>query len=408
MRFSHRISIIIIVLCCVLPNQTLAQHRVINSEINGVPLVRTEGGPLFEGQLFEIESDLVLGVDEGEPEWQLLAALPIFLVAPDGRMILVDYPRLEIFIVSPQGELLSRLGGRGSGPGEFQRMMYLDWFETGRVFQIDDRYLGRVTRYSIDGEYLETISYFHAELYNPELPQRHWREYVPLGNGRILSRYDEIGKISSTASYCHLDSEFNAGEEVIRLISYDVLFRVNISTNNRTVSIPFTRRDQLVTFPDGRFLTTHPSIGRLTIHTPDGDPVLHIERDWSRERLTSDDRKIVIERYQNSSYEEVRDHPQRAPMPRRYPFFSMAITDDRGRIWVQRMAGPTAFSVTEDYTYDVFGTDGVWLGTQVFPFLPRRIRGDYVYRRFLSEAGAPHFERLRLRPITPDSDKGAY
>ena len=45
-------------------------------------------------------------------------------------MILVDYPRLEIFIVSPQGELLSRLGGRGSGPGEFQRMMILDWFET--------------------------------------------------------------------------------------------------------------------------------------------------------------------------------------------------------------------------------------------------------------------------------------
>lgn len=382
-------------------SQTSAEHRVVYTEVDGVPLVRTEGGPKYDGPLFELTSDLILGIDDGEPEWQIFGGITEFLVNPDGRMILLDTPRLEVFIISPEGELLLRTGRKGSGPGEFQRMMFLRWFETGSIFQINDRLLNRVTQYSDNGEYLDTINYFHAERYNPQRPRQRWENFVPLGNGQILSRYLESGENSITNPYYLLDSEFNKGEELIRLTSYDQFYRIN----NRSVIIPFTRLDALVPFPDGRFLTTHPSLGRITVYTSDGDPVLHIERDWTRKRLTSDDRKAVIERYQRSPYEEIKDHPQRAPMPQRYPFFSTVITDDRSRIWVQQVTGYTA----AENIYDVFSPDGVWLGTQVFPFRPSRIRGDYVYRRYSSDAGAPRFERLRLIPIIPDlAGKNSY
>jgi len=396
MRASSTLAISLALI--VLPQERRTEHHIEQSDIDGVPLVRTEGGPKYDGPLFEITSDLILGVDDGEPEWQIFGGIHEFLVAPDGRMVLLDAQRFEIFIVSPQGELLSRTGRKGSGPGEFQRMMFLSWFETGKIFQINDRLLNRVTRYSDNGEYLETINYFHAERYNPQRPLQRWENFVPLGNGQILSRYMESEGTSIINTYYLLDSEFNKGEELIRLTSYDQFFRVN----NRSVIIPFTRLDDLIPFPDGCFITTHPSLGRITIHTSDGDPVLHVERDWTRKRLTSDDRKKVIERYQSSPYEEVSNNPQRAPMPQRYPFFSMAITDDKGRIWVQRVAGPTALSTAEEYIYDVFSPNGVWIGTQVFPFIPRSIRGDYVYRRYLSEAGAPRFERLRLIPLNTD------
>jgi hypothetical protein len=89
-------------------------HRVEETVIDGVRTVRTLGGPKYEGPLFELESDLVLGVDEGEPAWQMFSMSPVLLVAPDGRMVLVDIRQFMIWIVSPDGDLLKQLGGKGS------------------------------------------------------------------------------------------------------------------------------------------------------------------------------------------------------------------------------------------------------------------------------------------------------
>ncbi len=50
------------------PVDTVGQHKVIHSDVDGIPLVRTEGGPKYSGSLFEFETDLILGIDEGEPE----------------------------------------------------------------------------------------------------------------------------------------------------------------------------------------------------------------------------------------------------------------------------------------------------------------------------------------------------
>ena len=120
------LSVLYIVQTLICPMRSLGQnvseHRVIHSEVEGVPLVRTEGGPKHEGPLYNFTTDLILGVDSGNPDWQTFGVLSGFLIASDGRVILCDRRRYEIFIVSPSGELLSRLGGQGSGPREFREL----------------------------------------------------------------------------------------------------------------------------------------------------------------------------------------------------------------------------------------------------------------------------------------------
>ncbi len=105
-------------------------HQVIRTEVDGIPLIRTEGAPLHDGPIFELTSDFVLGTDEDEPEWQVFGSLWT-LFTSDGRMVLGDSRRSELFIVSREGELLHRLGGEGSGPGEFMNLWLMHWIEPG-------------------------------------------------------------------------------------------------------------------------------------------------------------------------------------------------------------------------------------------------------------------------------------
>ena len=104
-------------------NHASAQHSVVRATDGGIPVVRTEHGPKYSGPIIEIESELVLGIDEGEPEWQMFASQPRLLVVNNGTMIIVDTEKFEIYIVSESGDLLVQAGGEGSGPGEFKDIL---------------------------------------------------------------------------------------------------------------------------------------------------------------------------------------------------------------------------------------------------------------------------------------------
>ncbi len=381
--------------------QRTTAHRVIRSEIDGVPLVRTEGAPKYEGPLFAIEDDLAIGLPEGEPEWQVFWASPFILVAPDGRMVLIDHRRCEVFVVSPEGELLARTGGPGSGPGEFRQPWFYDWDIHGEVVLIDDRALNRATRLSMAGELLSTLNY-------GTVMGREWQYFFALGNGRYLGYSqtgDEVRHVGqpyeTIKRFYWLDTDLNTTGEFMVLPN-----RTGFATSEYTGSqIPYTRVVDIVPFPDGRLLYLEPDIGRLTIMTAEGEPFMHIEREWERPRISPAEREAVRRRYAENEQEYMRRVANRIPFPSRYPAYSIAFADDRGRLWVEYVLEPYPASRTADYMkYDVFGPDGVWLGVQEFTFYPQVISGDHVYHRgALTEDGCPGFQRFDLRPLVPEA-----
>ena len=168
--------------------------------------------------------------------------------------------------------------------------------------------------------------------------------------------------------------------------------------------IPFTREPELTPFPDGRILLSNPDEGRLTILSSTGDPLMHIERDWERPRLSADDKREGRKPYAESDQPLRKRIADQIPFPRRHTAYSNAFTDDRGRIWVEYVDGLAPASVTTDhYKCDVFGPDGVWLGVQEFDFFPWRISGDHVYRRLGLEGEGPRIRRYSLRPLVPEA-----
>ncbi len=71
----------------------------------------------------------------------------------NGNIVVLDRTSADIRIFSPDGELLSRIGGRGSGPGEMRNPLALFIFPDGRLGALDPWKSGLLL-YSSHGEFL--------------------------------------------------------------------------------------------------------------------------------------------------------------------------------------------------------------------------------------------------------------
>jgi hypothetical protein len=142
-----------------------------------------------------------------------------------------------------------------------------------------------------------------------------------------------------------------------------------------------------------------PGKPRLTIHSDRGVPILLIERDWELRPVAEEEKERLRERYRQSEWEEFRYWADRLPFPEVKTPFSTAVTDDLGRIWVGRFTGPFSYTEHESYVYDIFGSDGVWLGTQELVRRPQVIQSGHIYLTFEADSGGPRLERLRLDPL---------
>ena len=369
-------------------NRKQESHEVVRSDLDGVPLVVTQGSPQRQEALFDLESDLVLGVDFSEPEWQQFGALSAFLIGPDGQIVLADSRRHEVFIASSEGDLLARCGGHGSGPREFQELWSLFWVEAGHAFMAWDRQLVRMTTFDLQGELVGTLSY---ALGGPTP----WRYLNVLPDGRFLAsnRLAVQGDPTVTMRYWILDQELRLTGDLIDLETTAYSW----PRPNRPRQMPFVRLAEAVPSGPKRVLSFDPYEGLLTFRDLQGNPLLHFRRDWGNRRLTANDRRSVTD-------------PSGQPVPAsefefpdRHPAFDQALADDKGNIWVERTAGPWPEDVREEYVYDIFDNTGVWIAIQRLPFRPSTdsdwIRGSCLYRVFRAEGGGLRFERLRM--LTP-------
>ena len=365
-------------------------------DIDGVPIVRTEGGPKYEEPLFRLESDLILGIDEGEPEWQMFSSSPRPLIAPDGRMVLVDIRRFEIYIISQDGQLMCQLGGRGSGPGEFENILDVFWAEEGKEFWLTDQRNSRITRFSIDGVLLGNINY--SAIRSSYSKFYYLQDHQFLAEGPIMDLQD---RTYNRTRFALLNDQLEVIKELFELEGYKY-FQVS---ERGYAPVPFTTADRLIPLPDGRLLHSQPNYPRLSIYSTTGDLQYHIERDWDLIPVTQEEKSRTEKGWRESGMIE---GSVRIPFPKFKPPFIGPYLDTEGRIWL-RMFEPIREEGTEEelgqitgYEYEIFGSDGVWLGTHIQRPTIRHITSEYLYQTYSSEAGSPRLERLRIVPLVPE------
>jgi len=133
------------------PYDSAAQPEV--SDSSGVVLVNLPRG--FQG-LGGPNADLRrmarIGREGSEIELYRVASARFL---PSGELAIANSGTGEILMVTADGEMLSRFGGLGEGPGEFSVITSLHVSEHGSLVAYDDRQ-ARLTEFSTDGELLGT------------------------------------------------------------------------------------------------------------------------------------------------------------------------------------------------------------------------------------------------------------
>jgi hypothetical protein len=114
----------------------------------------------------------------------------------DGTLALADVSEGNVKLFAPDGRLHRILGRKGRGPGEFIAPRHLAFDSDGRLLVVDGQ-LGRLTRFSRDGDLEHTVSLeagfpitgFHL------LPDGHFAVAAPSSSkGRVIHVVDTAGR----------------------------------------------------------------------------------------------------------------------------------------------------------------------------------------------------------------------
>ena len=366
-----------------------------------VTTVVNESGSVWGGAAMLVE-EISIGVDVGPDEY-MFGNVEGVAVTGD-RIFVLDrsVPVLRVYDLA--GNHLLDMGRAGQGPGEFTNPYLLAVSQDGRVFV---RTFAGLVVFDHEGGHVMTIT----ERGGIVLPMVAGNDalYMPVqggeGSGHVL-----VGADGSRGPRMLAPS-------LVDWPPWGLMAQGN--GGSRQQSVPYSPATVWTLAPNGSVIQAASDEYRIEVKNPNGT-VLLIERDLAAVPIGDSER----EWHEASTALPMRrlqpDWTWNAnPIPASKPFFQRFYTDADGVLWVRRITGtesvtdcdaePTAafaenrpprpcFRDVE--AFDVFATDGRYMGEVEIPAMQRRehpaIDGDTVVQAIEDEAGTIMVKRYRL------------
>lgn len=336
----------------------------------------------------------------GEPAFTF-GMLTGLAVDEEGRINVSDHQEPAIRRYSPDGQFIEKLGRGGEGPGEYEQPLDLLTLPDGTValWDFGNR---RINLYEPDDGYLDAYR-------------------VPtsaLMAGRMLYADTSGGLyVRTTVGSRSIPSR----QGLVRLSPGGVVVDTLLMPERDPDGAYHFRRETLWTWTSSRQLVVGDNgvhegeVYRFTIRNEDGSTVT-VSRSIEAVELTGEER---TEWTAHAAWRERRERRRGRdvdfPALRELkPAFKSLDVDEEGRIWVHRyvraekrrgageveVSEEPALTWLERPTYDVFGADGLFLGTVVLPHRAARwaSRGRRVWAVRRGELDETYVVRFGLVP----------
>jgi hypothetical protein len=356
-----------------------AAERFQLTEVDGVAVATTSGGPLYEGNLFDFKPILELRQDPGLEESLLFGPVD-FTVGPNGFYYVVDRGNSRIAVFDSEGNYVRAFGRRGDGPGEFGDTMLLQSFD-GDVLAIFEFQSQRTSRFATDGTFLETIS----------LPGSGLAISLDRGPGDtlIVTRSNRQSDDDSAWESWRMEILDDAGAKVLAAVSTGSV-RTTVTQALETAdgpvtlsrSMPYVGSPTVRYVPERGVLVTDGDKPALRWHGFDGVPTKRIVIDLPVRPITAAIRGDWEERQRKRRVEAARARgaePQPYPTPE-YPnavgLWSSVLVDDAGYIWLLDVWSAHQRSDDEGFNYHVVDPEGRYLGLAELPARRAQIRDN--------------------------------
>ncbi len=366
----------------------------------GVRIVENSGSGSWIGDdRWSVEEVFRVGGIDAGPDAQFGAVISVDVDA-QGRVYVADQQARQVSVYSSEGELVSRAGAPGDGPGEIGAM-FMGMFErNGEIWTIDPGSQG-IQRFDPNGEFLGAIPF-------------NIMSGVPI-------RMDEIdaGVVAQRRSMGMDGSTVGGG---------DAVATIGTETPDTLLVLPagegFTMQGGVPQYnffapepiwdvaDDGSTVRAMNDVYRFEIRNPAGELSTIVIRDVPPQPVTETAQRKILDGVREMMIQAgappqaVEPILAQATFAETFTPVAQVLLEADGHLWVQR-TGQLAEVVEEDDfdmqdlgapIWDVFDADGVYLGQLDLPgrFQPLRMIDGVLWGLDRDELGAPSVVGMRV------------
>ncbi len=276
--------------------------------------------PLPEIDYYLVVTDSI-GIELGDEEYMFAWASEA-VYSPDGFILVSDFMKNSVFLYSPDGDFIRRIGGPGNGPGEFTRPSGIAFYPDGSFLVHDS-----------DGLTLFDNVFNYVD-------QHCWDFSVP-NPGKIVRGGGFVGTYLSIDPENPFDFVYSVGLWEPGQKEPGVTYctgRVSMDMNTDEIDMSRNRGNGVnyCASEEGRVFYARTSIDEFTIHCcePDGSEFLLIEDESvHRVRKSEEEVQAEIDRFMsllppNMELPEIRPDPYRK-------MIDDLFVDGEDRLWVR-------------------------------------------------------------------------
>ncbi len=375
------------------------RHRFEIVVEDGAPTAVTYGGPRYQEPLFRIEEVTRVQQEERVPG-SLLSSPGAFLPGPGKTLIVTEPFEGRVVVYDENGRFLRELGGKGSGPGQFQFINAVR--VEGNTIVITDGQLQRITRLQEEGTVLTTTS--TSLLGNA-------RDVRTLADGRVAvtkGRFEYRDPYALQAVDLFLMEAM--GGDTLAVISTRMITTGQVTRGPRgsfsVSSMPMTGQPQLFVLPDGRFLASEGDVPVIRFFGPDGHLSSRVRLDEPERTMTPELRAVFFKSLdaQAAFYGRIRDPSEDKDtlLPEKAGWWSSVTMDDAGYLWLYDVLSNPAWVPSRPWRQFILAPDGRWLGTMEVPTMIPVIRDGLLYALPVDEETGMKWPTVyRLIPNAP-------
>jgi hypothetical protein len=315
--------------------------------------------PLYGDLSFDLEEVWTLG-KEKKPE-DLFASVFDLQVDGRGNVFVSDLKDNRVKEFDAVGNYVRDIGRRGQGPGEFQGARNLAVEDSsGDVYLTD---LLKVHRYDRNG------------VFQSDVPIQGYLEKLSVdADNQIWGTMSFLGASGMDKGFIKISPK---GEILMTIVTVSDQAGLSVKPAKQQGQVTVVsvhhgyENEMIVSGIDGKsFLWAFSNEYALNIVGLDGEPTARILKQEAPQPFSRAEREKILSGFRP----QVRD---KIELPKYKPFMNKIITDDVGRIYVQRVRSPLA--AAGDLEYDVFCRSGFYLYRTHFIAEIAIIKAGFLY-----------------------------
>ncbi|MCP2519589.1 6-bladed beta-propeller [Candidatus Aminicenantes bacterium AC-335-B20] len=320
--------------------------------------------PLHGNLKLKLKKDLVIGNEFSEHYiFGSINGIEVY----DEYIYVLDGKMVKIQVYDLKGNYIKTIGRKGNGPGEFLLPNALCLSKNGNIY-VWDLMRRRMIVFDKEGDYkkdiiLEKIS---AGKFYVDENEFIYMRIVELETGSDMYTYfvkiNPKGKLEKT-----LKKQF--------YLSLIITEKMRFFYEH-----PYLANLYFAVLPDGNFVLMNSLNYELTLLSPKGKILLRIRKKEKSEKVTQKEKEIIF----STKFKNFPKHLRKYVIfSKLRPYCSNLLTDEKGRIYVERFKPITEKSKV--YTYDIFNKKGEYLYKLKLDFRINLIKNGFIYTAFINE-----------------------